>query len=153
MTIVLVAMTVILGACSSNDPIKTVKPRDYPGIKPGEQQPTAYMQQQEADLVIDFNGWDDWYVWKPEVVFENPGECNRRRFLALISDPRVGRSEAVVMLSKLIALRQTAQSWVSKLEAVFREKGYKRLIVQQSVSNPAPVVGFPIYLDRELEKR
>ena len=39
----------------------------------------------------------------------------------------------------------------SAFEPVFREKGFRRLIVQQGASSLVPEVGFFIYLDKQLQ--
>jgi hypothetical protein len=112
-----------------------------------QEKPKAFLQQDAADLVVNFWHWDSVSVVKPAPKEKVAHAFTKAELVAFLKEEKIRRSLVVVILDKRDAPEGKACSEDS-LVADFHQMGFRRVILQQAVSDLAPD-GLPILRDSE----
>lgn len=95
------------------------------------------IQQDQADLVIEFTSWSRLSITKPLVA----DEIDDRGLQQLIGGREMKRELAVVILSKFT---DEGKSLLDQIEAELKSLGFKKTIFQKAVGITGPDGGLPI---------
>lgn len=96
------------------------------------QKDRAFLQQEIADLVIDFYTWEDISCNKPEVTDRKYSKSlTKEEFLTLLKEKSISRNLAVVIMDK----RDSPDQNIEEIEKFLKEQRFQKVIFQQAHSD------------------